>query len=95
MVKLQLLLQKPNRTPEGISAATAAVEALGLHVTGAGTTTLSVEAEPGEILRVFGTPMPSKIDLNTPPLPVPASLRAHVQSITIAPNHLYFETGPI
>jgi hypothetical protein len=91
-VKVQILLRKPCRTPEGREATKKILSSLGLTVTGEGLVTISADAEPKVIQRVFGVTLPSAEPLSdSNKLPIPVLLKTYVESITIAPPHLFFD----
>ena len=81
MIKLQLLLRHPGTDPAIDAGLQAALEAVGLQVTGSGRATVSAQITPDAFARLFG-PTP---DLSA--LPVPASLAGQITLITTAPQH--------
>ena len=90
-VRLQLLVRKDARHPRGVAGLEAALRALGFDVTGAGRATVSARA-PREVFdAVFGgAPPPSSFRGSAAAdaaLPVPPSLAAYVESVSLAPRH--------
>lgn len=99
-VKLQILLRKSWRTPEGIAAVKKIAASLGITPTASGTVTLSGEIEPQVFESLFRQRVqeidprpPGGLDFGTPggvvpaPLDVPGALREYVESITVAPPY--------
>ena len=101
MVKLQLLLRKQWRTPEGVESVRKAAAAIGMTPTASGAASVSAEMDPAAFSKLFGQPvqhLPRRpagpTDFGTSsggasgPLKVPAALSDYVESITVAPPHL-------
>ncbi|MFZ1935350.1 MAG: hypothetical protein WCB27_05770 [Thermoguttaceae bacterium] len=103
-IKLQLLLHKASRTPDGISAVLGLLPALGIHPTVAGNASISAEMSLQEFEKVFGF-SPQVIeprgaitgDYGQSPghtqatLSIPTKLRSFVENISLAPPHLYLD----
>jgi hypothetical protein len=77
---------------------------LGLTPTASGAATISAEVEPARFEKLFGVRAsevmprpPGERDFGasgghvSPPLPVPKPLVQHVESISVAPPHLYLQ----
>ena len=97
VIKLQILLRKDWRTPEGLDAVKKIAAALGITPTAAGAATLSGEMEAQAFESLFGqkaqvlSPQPrGKEDFGTPggavagTLSVPEPLGEYVESISVA-----------
>jgi hypothetical protein len=105
VIKLQILLHKPWRTPQGMDTVKKIAESLGIKSTASGAATLSgeIESEAFESLfaqKVLGVrPQPTaKGDFGTPGGPVsdlliiPEPLRECVESITVAPPYILMKS---
>jgi hypothetical protein len=103
-IKLQILLRREWRTPEGLEKVQAILRTIGLVPTAAGAVTISAEVEASTFQQMFGvtateTPPqpPGKSDYGksggnvSPDLKVPAALSDFVDSISAAPGHYYFQ----
>ena len=87
-LRLQILLRKEWRTPEGVAAVRKALQAIDAQATGSGAATVSAVMEADAFERRFG-PVPSVARLETDTLEVPRPLRPYVESISVAPRHTY------
>jgi hypothetical protein len=84
-IKLQLLLRPECRTSSGVATGKTLAQKLGIQITASGAASLSARVSRDVFLRLFQTvPEAAPNDL-----PVPADLQEVVQSITVAPDHLY------
>lgn len=99
MIKLQVLLHKPRRNPEGIAKVQSLMQSLGITTTASGAATVSAEIDPTSVESVFGTRLSAdekqsfaKGATETLEFPVPESLREFVESITVAPRHILYST---
>ncbi len=105
-IKLQILLRKAWRTPEGLAAVKKIAESLGITPTASGAASVSAEIDPqafeslfGQKAREAGPRPPGRWDFGSPggavsgPLGVPELLREYVESITVAPPHTRMD-GP-
>jgi hypothetical protein len=92
-VRLQILLRKESRTPEGRRRVEEACRTLDLETTGVGVASLSARASSAAYQRLFGGVPPGEAALTTATLPVPEVLRADVESITLSPPHILFRDG--
>ncbi len=90
MVKLQILLRKDMRTPEGVAAVRRILESLGITPSASGTATVSAGVEADQLEAIFG-PVAPVIQFQADTLPVPESLTEYVESISVAPRHIYME----
>lgn len=93
-MKLQLLLHPDRRKPEAIALAKQIAATLGILPTAEGATTISAAVSPEIFESLFGKPPDPKEyadPVKNEPLPVPQPLRDLVQSITVAPGHVYME----
>ena len=90
LVRLQILLKKEKRTPAGVAAVRAALEALGIPPTASGAASVSAAAEREVVARVFGHTA-ENAGLLGDTLPVPESLQEYVEHISIAPKHEYLD----
>jgi len=102
MPKLQILLRKEYRKPEGIAAVNQIVSGLGIRPTGTGFASLSGEISQQAFESMFsssertGSPQPMTTEPGSAgsseyrELPVPEALKDYVESITVAPPHVYF-----
>lgn len=104
LVKLQILLRKEWRTPQGVEEVRNLLVSFGITTTAAGAATLSAELGDSRFRDVFGTTA-----IDTPPsspgegefgrsgghvsqdLKVPAALSEYVESVSAAPSHIYLE----
>jgi hypothetical protein len=90
-VKLQILLRKDKRTPDGVAAIRKALISFGIRPSASGLVTVSATVDADQFERVFGSaPRATKFHSNT--LPVPEPLAELAESISVAPQHLYM--GP-
>lgn len=89
MIKLQLLLRHPSSEPELPPGLRPALEALAMHVDGAGRASVSVHMAPGDYASLFGQP-----PLESSELPIPAALADAVSLITVAPHHVATNVQP-
>ena len=101
MIKLQILLHQPWRTPEGIEAVRNLLKSMGIEPTISGRTTLSAEVAEDSFERIFRAPVtkvagrpPADQDFGrsggavSDDLTVPEPLREYVESIAVAsPYH--------
>jgi hypothetical protein len=92
-VRLQVLLKTAWRNEIGYAAVTRVLKELGIVPTASGAASLSVRLSPATFAKVFKV---ATSDLEAQAssgdesvLPVPPPLREFVESITIAPQHLY------
>lgn len=105
VTKLQILLHKRWRTPQGIGTVKKIAESLGIKITASGTATLSGEIESqafeslfGEKVKEVGPRPPGKRGFRTPGgavpdlLVIPDSLRECVESITVAPRYMFMKS---
>jgi hypothetical protein len=101
MPKLQILLRKEYRKPEGIAAVKQIVSGFGIEPTSTGLASLSGEISQEAFESMFSsTARPSSPPMTVEAggasnseyreLPVPERLREYVESITVAPPHIYF-----
>ena len=91
-MKLQLLVRPQYRSPEGIAAVKAKAQTLGIIPTAQGAATISAEADADTFQSLFGTPPNESLFNNpstSPTLPVPEPLKEHVESVSVAPRHVY------
>jgi len=104
LVKLQVLLRREWRTPEGIEEVSGLLTSMGITPTATGLATISADVEQERFEKLFGQTAreiapkpPGERNFGesgghvTPELTVPAPLRQHVQSISAAPPHIYFQ----
>ena len=101
-VKLQILLRKPWRTPEGIARARKLASSVGITPTTSGAASVAGEIEWGAFEQLFKTKvhevkprLPGGSDYGSPggaaasePLSVPKPLQECVENITVAPPHI-------
>ncbi len=87
---LQFLLRKDKRTPEGVAAVRTILESLGITPSASGAATVSAAVEADRLEPIFG-PVGPVIQFQTDTLPVPKSLTEYVESISVAPRHIYLE----
>ena len=90
MMKLQILLRKDKRTPEGVAAVRRILESLGITPSASGSATVSATVESGRLETIFGQTGPVA-QFQTDTLPIPESLKEYVESISVAPRHIYME----
>ena len=101
MIKLQILLQRPWRNPEGVKRVRELAEELGIKPTAEGRTTISAEVTRDDFEEIFRAPVqeleprpPGDEDFGSPgghvsgELPIPESLRDYVMSISVASPYL-------
>jgi len=101
MIKLQILLRKERRTPEGITMVKEIAASLGIKPTTSGAASISGEIDPKAFEVLFGTRAeqvgarpPSGSDYGSPggavssALRIPEPLQNHVENITVAPPHI-------
>lgn len=89
-VKLQVLLRKERRTPEGMAAVRGILESLGITPSASGSATVSATVEAGRLEAIFG-PVAPVIQFQADTLPIPEALTEYVESITVAPKHIHME----
>jgi hypothetical protein len=105
VIKLQILLHKAWRTPQGIDTVKKIAESLGIKPTASGAATLSGEIEPQAFESLFirtvkgvRPPPPGKRDFGVPAgagsglLAIPEPLREYVESITVAPPYILMKS---
>jgi hypothetical protein len=103
-IKIQVLLRREWQTPDGVEKARKCLVEAGLRPTAAGLATISAELDQDHFQFLFGTsakdlpPRPSAAgDFGqsggqiSEPLQVPHSLERYVETISVAPGHIYFE----
>lgn len=91
-VKLQVLLHSEHRNPEGLARVRQASAALGIRPTTQGEATISAEVDEQTYKSVFGEdPGTQNVSFGSGSLPIPESLKEYVQSISIAPPHIYMD----
>lgn len=83
-IKLQLLLRQESRSAQAQEELRRAMAELGLEPSGAGTASLSARVTPERFQELFGAVGASDS------LAVPKALERHVESISVAPDHLLF-----
>ena len=88
MVLLQILLRSEWRTPQGVEDVKRILESLGITPTGQGSATISAELDPELFEKLFGASSTS-LGLAEKDLAVPPELQRHLQSISVAPPHIY------
>ncbi len=101
VIKLQILLHKAWRTPQGMDTVKKIAESLGIKPTASGAATLSGEIKSQAFESLFAQKVrevrpqpPGKRDFGTPGgavsglLVIPEPLREYVESITVAPPHI-------
>jgi hypothetical protein len=101
MVTLQILLKKEHRTPSALQSARVALQKVGLHPVSSGAASLTVDATPETLASLFGsTPAATEArhaaekGVPASEFSVPPELAEFVESISIAPKHLYFQRPP-
>jgi hypothetical protein len=99
-IKIQILLCKNWRTPEGVAAVRKIAASLGIKETVTGVATVSGEIDHEAFASLFGH-APQDLNLQPPGQPgtfagrdseglsIPNPLREYVESITIAPPHIH------
>lgn len=104
VIKLQILLHKAWRTPQGIDMVKKIAVSLGIKPTVSGAATVSGEIEPRAfeslfVRKVKGVrPPPGKRDFGVPGgadsglLAIPEPLREYVESITVAPPYILMKS---
>ena len=96
-IALQVLLNPEHRTAAGVARVRAALEAAGLHVTGAGLATAVARVSDAAFEQTFGRPAPTSVSSGTGNQPadvelaIPSALRPYVQSITLAPKAILMD----
>jgi hypothetical protein len=99
MIKLQLLLHRPQCSTELDPTLRERIEALGMRITAVGLATISAEMSNEDYEHLFGMPPPAVVSgcmhaaAAAPALPVPPDLAGAVTLITIAARHV-MTTGP-
>jgi hypothetical protein len=101
-IKLQILLRREWRTPQGIEKVREILRSIELIPTSGGAATISAEVEPKQFEETFGVTAtatapqpPGKNEFGgsagyvSPDLKVPAALSEFVESISAAPGHSY------
>ena len=85
-LRLQILLRKPYRNPEGVEKTRAALKSLGMEPTTSGAASLAATVDEKTAESVFGSsPQSGEV------LPISSSLAEYVESISVAPRHIYME----
>lgn len=103
-IKLQLLLRREWRTPQGIEKVQEIIRSIGMSPTAGGLATISADLEPAKFKEMFGVVAtesepqpPGERDFGrsagntSPDLKVPAALSDFVESISAAPGHIYLQ----
>ena len=103
-VKIQILLRREWRTPDGIEKVRNSLVEAGFRPTAAGLATISAELDQEHFRSLFGTPAtdvpprdPTAGDFGqsgghvSEPLKVPQSLERYVEKISVAPGHTYLQ----
>lgn len=97
MIKLQLLLHRPQCSPELDPALRRRIEAFGMRITAVGLATISAEMTLADYQQLFGPAPPTVagcVSASTAPtLPVPHELADAITLITIAARHVTI-SGP-
>jgi hypothetical protein len=98
MIKLQLLLHRPQCSLELDPTLRERIEALGMRITAVGLATVSAEMTPEDYELLFGMPPPVRSGcvhsaMAAPTLPVPPDLAGSITLITLAARHVT-ATGP-
>jgi hypothetical protein len=95
-MKLQLLLHPHQRNCDAVATTKKISTSLGIHPTAEGAATISADVDEDTFQSLFGIP-PEENSSNTSAakesLSVPDPLKEYVQSISVAPHHLYMK-GP-
>jgi hypothetical protein len=103
-IKIQVLLRREWRTPDGVEKARNSLVEAGLRPTAVGLATISAELDRDRFRSLFGTSAtdvpprrPAAGDFGrsgghvSEPLKVPQSLERCVETISVAPGHTYFQ----
>jgi hypothetical protein len=91
-VKLQVLLHSQHRNPDGLAKVKQASAALGIRPTAQGEATISADVDEHTYKAIFGEePATQDTSFERGSLPIPESLKEYVQSISIAPTHIYMD----
>jgi len=101
MPKVQILLRKEYRKPDGVAAVKEIMNRVGIKATGTGFASLSGEISQEAFESMFSPErIASPERMPTGPggiggreyqdLPVPEQLKEYVENITVAPPHIYF-----
>lgn len=91
-MKLQLLVHAQYRNPEAIATVKEIAQRLGMVPTTQGAATISADADAATFQSLFGVPPDESLftnPANSQTLPVPDLLQDYVQSISVAPRHIY------
>ena len=92
-VRLQVLLKPECRNAQGLAQVERGLRALGFEVTGTGRASISARAARDTTLVALGDGAGAARETAGGLMPVPATLAAHVQSITVAPPHTAMSTS--
>jgi hypothetical protein len=98
VMKLQFLVHPQHRSPEAIARVKQIAQSLGIVPTAEGAATISAEADPATFQSLFGIAPDEKLFANpatNQTLPVPDPLKDYVQSISVAPRHVYMNKPAI
>lgn len=103
-IKLQILLRREWRTPQGVAKVSEVLRTIGLIPTIGGAATISAEVDPKQFEQTFGVtatktaPQPPRNNefgvsagYVSPDLKVPAALSDFVESISAAPGHSFLQ----
>jgi len=90
-VKIQILLSPSARTAEGVAKARKVAERLGIKPTTSGAASIVAQVDSNRFASLFGA-VPQDA-LTAAPLEIPKALRPYVDTITIAPPHIFMD-GP-
>jgi hypothetical protein len=91
-VKLQVLLLSQHRNPEGLAKVRKASAVLGIRPTAQGEATISADVDEQTYKSIFGEYLSTQdVSFQSGSLPIPESLKEYVQSISIAPLHIYMD----
>lgn len=90
-VRLQLLLRREWRTPEGVRAVQKALQSLDMQPTASGAATVSAAMDAEAFEKRFG-PVSGIVPFETDALETPPSLRKYVESVSVAPQHTYLKS---
>lgn len=93
MIKIQLLLHRPQCSPDLDPALRARIESFGMHITAVGLATISADMALEDYEQVFGAAPPTiggcvHSPGAAPTLPVPRELAEAITLITIAARHV-------
>lgn len=94
-MKLQVLLHPQQRNPSGVENAKRILQSLGIRPTAAGAASISAEVDAEKFQSVFGIPPPESLPadaVSAQSLSVPEQLKDYVESISIAPRHIYMNS---